>query len=54
MCVSAARSGNAFGYLNKPEATKEKFIGDWLITGDLGHMDEEGYFGFMGELMMLC
>ena len=32
------------GYLTKPEATKEKFIGDWLITGDLGHMDEEGYF----------
>ena len=37
------------GYLNKPEATKEKFIGDWLITGDLGHMDEEGYFWFHGR-----
>ena len=36
-------------YLNKPEATKEKFIGDWLITGDLGHMDEEGYFWFHGR-----
>lgn len=36
-------------YLNKPQATKEKFIGDWLITGDTGHMDEDGYFWFHGR-----
>ncbi|MFT4563131.1 MAG: acetyl-CoA synthetase [Gammaproteobacteria bacterium] len=36
-------------YLNKPEATRDKFIGDWLITGDAGHMDEEGYFWFHGR-----
>jgi acetyl-CoA synthetase len=36
-------------YLNKPEATKEKFIGDMLITGDVGHMDEDGYFWFHGR-----
>ncbi len=36
-------------YLNKPEATREKFIGDWLITGDVGHMDEDGYFWFHGR-----
>lgn len=36
-------------YLNKPEATREKFIGDWLITGDTGHMDEDGYFWFHGR-----
>jgi acetyl-CoA synthetase len=36
-------------YLNQPEATREKFIGDWLITGDLGHMDEDGYFWFHGR-----
>lgn len=36
-------------YLNKPEATKDKFIGDWLITGDLGHMDDEGYYWFHGR-----
>jgi len=36
-------------YLNQPQATREKFIGDWLITGDLGHMDEDGYFWFHGR-----
>ena len=36
-------------YLNKPDATREKFIDDWLITGDLGHMDEDGYFWFHGR-----
>jgi acetyl-CoA synthetase len=36
-------------YWNKPEATKEKFIGDWLITGDLGHRDDDGYFWFQGR-----
>jgi acetyl-CoA synthetase len=36
-------------YLNKPDATREKFIGDWLITGDLGHMDEDGYYWFHGR-----
>ncbi len=30
-------------YWNKPEATKEKFIGDWMITGDQGLQDEDGY-----------
>ena len=36
-------------YLNNPEATRDKFIGDWLITGDVGHMDEDGYFWFHGR-----
>ncbi len=36
-------------YLNKPDATRDKFIGDWLITGDLGHMDEDGYYWFHGR-----
>ena len=36
-------------YWGKPEATREKFIGDWLITGDQGVMDEDGYFSFVGR-----
>jgi len=32
------------GYWNKPEETKEAFQGGWLRTGDMGYMDEDGYF----------
>ncbi|MCB1508225.1 MAG: AMP-binding protein [Hyphomicrobiaceae bacterium] len=37
------------GYWNNEAATKAKFIGDWMMTGDEGFMDEEGYFGFVGR-----
>lgn len=36
-------------YWNQPEATAGKFIGDWLVTGDTGARDEEGYFWFQGR-----
>lgn len=36
-------------YWNRPEATRDKFIGDWLTTGDQGVMDEDGYFSFIGR-----
>ena len=36
-------------YWGKPEATRDKFIGDWMTTGDQGVMDEEGYFSFVGR-----
>ena len=37
------------GYWGNPEATKEKFIGDWLRTGDMGIKDDDGYFWFIGR-----
>ncbi|MBZ8132928.1 AMP-binding protein [Afifella sp. IM 167] len=36
-------------YWGRPEATREKYIGDWLTTGDQGVMDEEGYVSFVGR-----
>jgi acetyl-CoA synthetase len=37
------------GYLGEPEATRAKFVGDWMTTGDRGVMDGEGYFHFIGR-----
>jgi len=37
------------GYWNNPEATRNKFIGDWMITGDQGTVDADGYFHFIGR-----
>jgi acetyl-CoA synthetase len=37
------------GYWNNEAATKAKFQGDWLLTGDTGATDEEGYIRFLGR-----
>ena len=36
-------------YWNNPDATRDKFIGEWMVTGDQGLMDEDGYFHFVGR-----
>lgn len=36
-------------YWNNPEATERKYRGDWLLTGDQGRMDNDGYFWFVGR-----
>nr|WP_319384486.1 AMP-binding protein [uncultured Roseibium sp.] len=36
-------------YWNNADATRDKFIGDWMVTGDQGVMDEDGYFHFVGR-----
>ncbi|GLY10165.1 long-chain-fatty-acid--CoA ligase [Pseudobacillus badius] len=32
------------GYWNRPEETEMTFKDGWLLTGDVGYMDENGYF----------
>jgi len=34
------------GYWNNPAATRDKFRGEWCLTGDTGHRDADGYFWF--------
>ncbi|HET6158062.1 MAG TPA: acyl-CoA synthetase [Dongiaceae bacterium] len=36
-------------YWRNPEATEAKFVGDWLLTGDTGIMDQEGWIRFVGR-----
>jgi acetyl-CoA synthetase len=37
------------GYWNNERATREKFAGDWLKTGDRGRRDGQGYFKYVGR-----
>jgi acetyl-CoA synthetase len=37
------------GYWQNAAATAAKFRGDWLVTGDQGSADEEGYLSFVGR-----
>ncbi|MBB3399148.1 MULTISPECIES: AMP-binding protein [unclassified Rhizobium] len=37
------------GYWNDGAATERKFVGDWLLTGDIGRQDADGYVTFFGR-----
>ena len=37
------------GYWNNPRATADKFVGDWMKTGDQAVQDEDGYVRFVGR-----
>ena len=36
-------------YWKNPEATRDKYVGDWGYTGDQGRMDEDGYLWYQGR-----
>jgi len=39
------RGGNVFqGYLDQPDKTDEVLVDGWFHTGDIGEIDDEGYF----------
>ncbi len=37
------------GYWGNAQATRDKFVGDWLMTGDIGRKDADGYLWFMSR-----
>ncbi|MCA0342908.1 MAG: AMP-binding protein, partial [Proteobacteria bacterium] len=41
----AIRGANVMtGYFNRPDETAAAFADGWFLTGDVGHMDEDGFF----------
>jgi len=36
-------------YWGKPDATRDKFMGEWMTTGDQGMSDDAGYVQFIGR-----
>ena len=41
LCIWGAM--NFKGYWNRPEETAQALVDGWVRTGDIGHMDEDGY-----------
>lgn len=41
--------GLMLGYIGAPEATADKFAGDWFVTGDMAAMDASGQLTYMGR-----
>ncbi|MGC1727981.1 MAG: AMP-binding protein [Steroidobacteraceae bacterium] len=47
--IWAAGKSICRGYLDDPDASAEKFRGGWLVTGDLGYRDPEGFLWVLGR-----
>lgn len=41
--IAVRTDGQMTAYWNDPEATKEKVVAGWVLTGDVGRLDEHGY-----------
>jgi len=49
IAVQAPNPSMFLEYWRQPEATRDKFVGDWMLTGDQAVQDEDGYVYFIGR-----
>lgn len=49
IAVHRSDPGLMLGYLGAPQATADKFQGDWFLTGDLGVMEDDGTITYAGR-----
>jgi acyl-coenzyme A synthetase/AMP-(fatty) acid ligase len=49
IAVHASDPGLMLGYLKAEKATRDKFMGDWFLTGDQGVMDAQGDITYLGR-----
>lgn len=49
IAIHRSDPGLMLGYLGAPEATAEKYQGEWFLTGDQGAMDESGQITYLGR-----
>jgi acyl-CoA synthetase (AMP-forming)/AMP-acid ligase II len=54
--IASRGYNHMIGYLDDPAATTAKYRGEWIIPGDFGRLDEEGFLYVTGraEDMFLC
>jgi crotonobetaine/carnitine-CoA ligase len=44
------RHALAAHYFNDPELSRQAFVDGWLLTGDIGYADDDGYLFYVGRL----
>ncbi|OEY67849.1 AMP-dependent synthetase [Marinobacter sp. X15-166B] len=49
IAVASPNPSEMLGYWENPTATAEKYTGRWLMTGDKGRLDTDGYVYFVGR-----
>ncbi|MCK0143762.1 acyl--CoA ligase [Aliiroseovarius sp. F20344] len=49
LAIHKSDPGLMLGYLNAPDATQDKFRGDWFLTGDSASMSEDGAIFYEGR-----
>jgi long-chain acyl-CoA synthetase len=48
--IAVRSPANFIGYWRDPKATARTLVDGWLLTGDLGRLDHDGYLWFEGRL----